>query len=178
MVPELALTAAHAGAMLAALHVMRFALATRNSAALIFLLLWGRWGRRCRGRGLAGSLHGCVQQQEILESVSLAITIHPHTVIADGLALPPHPQANPFPRFGASACAPLVWLGLVWAGTYNLPLPPSPPTPPQSELALCSVALLLSALLRRSSSAVPAGFAAYVVCWALQLVVQFGFPYK
>eukprot|EP00198_Chlamydomonas_reinhardtii_P006488 XP_001695824.1 predicted protein [Chlamydomonas reinhardtii] len=88
VVPELALTAAHAGAMLAALHVMRFALATRNSAALIFLLLWG------------------------------------------------------------------------------------------SELALCSVALLLSALLRRSSSAVPAGFAAYVVCWALQLVVQFGFPYK
>ncbi|KAG2434113.1 hypothetical protein HXX76_007840 [Chlamydomonas incerta] len=88
VVPELALTAAHAGLMLGALAVMRFALASRNSAAVVYLLLWG------------------------------------------------------------------------------------------SELALCSIALLLSALLRHAASAVPAGFAVYVVCWALQLVVQFGFPYK
>ncbi|GLC70789.1 hypothetical protein PLESTF_001033400 [Pleodorina starrii] len=47
-----------------------------------------------------------------------------------------------------------------------------------SELSMAGVALVFSALLRRSASAVPAGFATYIVCWALQLVVQFGFPYR
>jgi hypothetical protein len=43
---------------------------------------------------------------------------------------------------------------------------------------MSGVALVLSAVLRRSSAAVPAGFATYIMCWALQLVVQFGFPYR
>ncbi|KAG2491877.1 hypothetical protein HYH03_009829 [Edaphochlamys debaryana] len=37
------------------------------------------------------------------------------------------------------------------------------------ELAMSSVALLLSALLRKASAAVPVGFAVYVIAWALQL---------
>ncbi|KXZ55558.1 hypothetical protein GPECTOR_2g1107 [Gonium pectorale] len=87
VVPEVLLTAAHSGVLLGSAVAMRIPLATRNSTALLFLLLWG------------------------------------------------------------------------------------------SELAMGGVALVFSALLRRSASAVPAGFAAYIVSWALQLVVQFGFPY-
>lgn len=40
VVPELLLTAAHSAVLLGSLHALRLPLATRNSSALIFLLLW------------------------------------------------------------------------------------------------------------------------------------------
>ncbi len=40
VVPELLLTAAHAAVLLGSLHALRLPIATRNSSALIFLLLW------------------------------------------------------------------------------------------------------------------------------------------